>query len=83
MSAPYQTCRAAEHTQIHQLDHMTILDHRQCSTSLAIGPLPSCLDMGPNRSTQHVVDTDNGDAAETNKQLAHDSRVGFNRGSPF
>lgn len=39
--------------------------------------------MDPDRFIRHIVDTNDGDVAETNKQLAHDSRVDFHRGSPF
>ncbi len=80
MYAPYQTCRTAEHTQIHQLNHRSVLDHRWCSTLLADRSQPSCLDMDPHRFIQYVVDTDNRDVAETDKQLAHDSEGRFPQG---
>ena len=81
---PHEACGAAEGGEIHQLDQRTILDRRRQPTSLATGPQPTGLDMDPDRLIRvHVVDTEDVDIAESDKQFARGSRVGFHRGSPF
>ena len=83
MLAPHQARRAAEGGESHQLDQRPVLDHRRRLTPATAGPLSAGLDMDPDRIINWVVDAEDGDVTESNKQLAHGGRVGFHRGSPF
>ena len=80
--APTQPGRTTETGQINEhrgLPFLQRCEHPATRTERLVG---AGLDRHLNELTSRIVDTENIDVSEADKQLAHARSIGFHRGSP-